>query len=184
MFDSFSTWRGHEMEHRRQWSCPLCTMPCKDQGETEAHLMRSHNDTVESCNLDTLLRTSSHPSEFLLASDCPFCDWNANLRKQNPVSDETELSVPSKRFMRHLGRHLEEIALFVIPQPDQEDEDSDTISSDAVHAPKNDDNESLSTLSSFRSTLSERDIALTPSQSTNPTNMYASRLTVFPRTWY
>jgi hypothetical protein len=182
MFDSFSTWRGHEMEHRRQWSCPLCNMPCKDQGITEEHLMRSHNDAVKSCNLDILLRTSSHPSEFLLASDCPFCDWNAALRKRNPVSDGTDLSVPSKRFMRHLGKHLEELALFVIPRPDQEDEDSDTIGSDAVHAPKNDDNESLSTLSSFKLTLSERDTTSTPSLPTSPKNMYASCLTLFPRT--
>jgi hypothetical protein len=151
MFDSLSTWRGHEMEHRRKWSCPLCSTSCKEEATTEAHLMQSHSNMVGSHNLETLLRTSSHPSEFLLASDCPFCDWESILRKRNTASQTTDLVVPSRRFMKHLGKHLEELALFVIPQPDGEDEDPDEVDSNAVHAAHMDDSESVSTLSSFRS---------------------------------
>jgi hypothetical protein len=160
MFDSLSTWRGHEMEHRRKWSCPLCSTSCKEEAATEAHLMRSHCDIVGPHNLESLLRISSHPSEFLLASECPFCDWNAALRKQNPAPEGTELSVPSNRFLKHLGKHLEELALFVIPQPEQDDEDSDQLGSDAVHAAEADDGTTMSALSSFGSKVSPVDEAL------------------------
>jgi hypothetical protein len=160
MFDSLSTWRGHEMEHRRKWSCPLCSTSCKEEAATEAHLMRSHSDMVGPHNLETLLRTSSHPSEFLLASECPFCDWNAVLRRRNPAPEGTELSVPSNRFLKHLGKHLEEIALFVVPQPEQDDEDSDQLGSNAVHAAEADDGTTMSALSSFGSKVSLVDEAL------------------------
>jgi hypothetical protein len=168
MFDSLSTWRGHEMEHRRKWSCPLCSTSCKEEAATEAHLMRSHCDMVGPHNLESLLRTSSHPSEFLLASDCPFCDWNAVLRRRNPGPEGTELSVPSNRFLKHLGKHLEELALFVVPQPEQDDEDSDQLGSNAVHAAEVDDGTTMSALSSFGSKVSLVDEPLQPETSDIP----------------
>jgi hypothetical protein len=118
MFDSFSTWRGHEMEHRRQWSCPLCRILCKDEGDIETHILQCHGDTVEPHDIVTWLTASFHPSEFLLASDCPFCDWVNVLRERNNTPKEEQLLVPSGRFLKHLGKHLEEIALFVVPQKD------------------------------------------------------------------
>jgi hypothetical protein len=156
------------MEHRRKWSCPLCSTSCKEEAATEAHLMRSHCDMVGPHNLESLLRTSSHPSEFLLASECPFCDWNAVLRKRNPVPDGTELSVPSNRFLKHLGKHLEELALFVVPQPEQDDEDSDQLGSNAVHAAEVDDGATMSALSSFGSKVSLVDEPLQPETSDIP----------------
>jgi hypothetical protein len=168
MFDSLSTWRGHEMEHRRKWSCPLCSTPCKEEVATEAHLMQSHSDMVGPHNLESLLRTSSHPSEFLLASECPFCDWNAVLRRRNPGPEGTELSVPSNRFLKHLGKHLEELALFVVPQPEQDDESSDQLGSNAVHAAEADDGTTMSALSSFGSKVSLIDEPLQPETSDIP----------------
>ena len=151
MFDSLGTWRGHEMEHRRKWSCPLCSASCKEESTTQAHLIQCHGDVVGPHNLKTLLKTSSHPAEFLLASDCPFCDWNAILRRKNCASEGTQMSVPAKRFLKHLSKHLEEIALFVVPQPEQDDEGLDQLGSNAVHAAEADDDTAMSTLSSFGS---------------------------------
>jgi hypothetical protein len=131
-------------------------------------LMRSHCDMVGPHNLESLLRTSSHPSEFLLASECPFCDWNAVLRKRNPAPEGTELSVPSNRFLKHLGKHLEELALFVVPQPEQDDEDSDQLGSNAVHAAEVDDGTTMSALSSFGSKVSLIDEPLQPEISDIP----------------
>jgi hypothetical protein len=119
-------------------------------------------------NLETLLRTSSHPSEFLLASECPFCDWNTVLRRRNPAPEGTELSVPSIRFLKHLGKHLEELALFVVPQPEQDDESSDQLGSNAVHAAEADDGTTMSALSSFGSKVSLVNEPLQPEASDVP----------------
>lgn len=157
MFDSLGTWRGHEMEHRRKWSCPLCSASCKEESTTQAHLIQCHGDVVGPHSLKTLLKTSSHPAEFLLASDCPFCDWNAILRRRNCASEGTQMSVPAKRFLKHLSKHLEEITLFVVPQPEQDDEGLDQLGSNAVHAAEADDDTAMSTLSSFGSRRSVGD---------------------------
>jgi hypothetical protein len=69
------------------------------------------------------------------------CDWGVTLRKRNRTPKEDDLTVPSRRFMKHLGRHLEEIALFVVPQP----------ASNAVQAVLDEDSVIVSTPSSFKS---------------------------------
>jgi len=71
--------------------------------------------------------------------------------------------------MKHLGRHLEEIALFVVPQPDEDQVDSDDIGSNAVHAGQGEDSATISTLSSFDS----KRPSVAPTQSpNNPGNLH------------
>ena len=53
--------------------------------------------------------------------------------------------------MKHLGRHLEEIALFVVPQPEEDQIGSDDIGSNAVHAAQGENGATNSTLSTFNS---------------------------------
>jgi hypothetical protein len=53
--------------------------------------------------------------------------------------------------MKHLGRHLEEIALFVVPQPEEGQVDSEDNGSNAVHAAQDEDSATNATLSSFNS---------------------------------
>lgn len=59
--------------------------------------------------------------------------------------------IPSKRFMKHLGRHLEEIALFVVPQPEDDKHDPEDDGSNAVHAAHDVNSDIASTLTSFKS---------------------------------
>ena len=73
------------------------------------------------------------------------------MQKRNVTSTEHGLTVPSRRFMKHLGRHLEEIALFVVPQPEEDEADSEDNGSNAVHAAKGENSATNSTLSSFDS---------------------------------
>ena len=75
MFGSFNTWRSHEMGHRREWFCPLCDLVHHDKSKAKMHLMHHHGKLAEKHELETLLQTSSRPSENLPADDCPFCDW-------------------------------------------------------------------------------------------------------------
>ncbi|KAM0715320.1 hypothetical protein Q7P37_008818 [Cladosporium fusiforme] len=153
MFGSFGAWQSHEMDcHRRRWSCQLCGLPCKDEADTKMHLDQSHEGAANDDQIDTLLHASSSPAEILLAKDCPFCNWDATLKGKNSMPCGNELAVPWKRFMKHLGRHLEEFTLFVFPQPEQEDDqEDDGKGSNAVRANSEEDHDTLSSLSSFRS---------------------------------
>ena len=151
MFGSFSTWRSHEMDHRREWFCPLCNILHHDESKARMHLKHHHGELAEQHEVETLLQTSSRPSEHLPADDCPFCDWGAALREQNRTPKEHDLTVPSRRFMKYIGRHLEEIALFVIPQAEEEQRSSGDTASNAVHAVLDEESATASTLSSFRS---------------------------------
>jgi hypothetical protein len=156
MFDSFNTWRSHELDHRREWICSLCSLSCQDKAKIKTHLIDSHGDKVENLQLDTLLQMCSRPPEQLHAANCPFCDWSSILQERNPTSRRRDLSVPSRRFMKHLGKHLEEFALFVVPQPDEDDATTKDIGSNEAHINDIDDDNSISTLSTFRSALSVR----------------------------
>jgi hypothetical protein len=152
MFGSFNTWRSHEMDHRREWFCPLCNLSHHDKSKARMHLIRDHGELAgNQVNSDLLLQASSRPSEQLPVGDCPFCDWGIILRERNYTPQEHDLTVPSRRFMKHLGKHLEEIALFVIPQPQEEHRSSGDTASNAVHAALDEDSATGSTLSSFPS---------------------------------
>lgn len=151
MFGSFTTWRSHEIDHRRQWICPVCHLECSDKLKTSMHLSKRHAELAKHTEVDMILQTSSRPPEYLSADDCPFCDWSTALRKRDPASSEHNLTVPSRRFMKHLGRHLEEIALFVVPQPEEDQQDLGDVGSNAVHATQDGKSNIASTLSSFNS---------------------------------
>ena len=139
------------MDHRREWFCPLCNLVYHDKLKARMHIIQHYGNPDDQNQVDLLLQTSSRLPEHLSAGDCPFCDWSTILRKRNITSKEHDLTVPSRRFMKHLGRHLEEIALFVVPQPEEYQVDSDDIGSNAVHAAQGEDSATNSTLSSFNS---------------------------------
>ena len=70
-------------------------------------------------------------------ADCPLCtSWATNISKQeqeiNPSADLSNLVVTSAQFRGHLARHLEQIALFVLPKTQEGDEQSKVDSNDAV----------------------------------------------------
>jgi hypothetical protein len=179
MFDSFNTWRSHEMEHRREWICALCGLPCQDKTRATEHILQLHGKRVRGHELDMLLNTSSHLPDEIPAKDCPFCDWSTTLQKRNTTSKSQDLVVPSRRFMKHLGRHLEEFALFVVPLPDLKDDDSDDKGSNAAHV------DTMSTLSSFRSAVpsvedAHANIGLEPGTQANPTSHLAVDQSVLP----
>lgn len=139
------------MDHRREWFCPHCNLVYHDKLKARMHIIQHYDNSDGHHQADLLLQTSSRLPEYLSADDCPFCDWSATLRKRNIASKEFDLKVPSRRFMKHLGRHLEEIALFVVPQPEEDQFDSDNVGSNAVHAAQGEESATNSTLSSFNS---------------------------------
>ncbi|KAL9034074.1 MAG: hypothetical protein Q9180_005605 [Flavoplaca navasiana] len=90
-----------------------------------------HAGTVLDHQLTALATRSSRPMRRIQASACPLCDYEAICkRKLNAGPDGGPITVPMRAFRNHLGRHLEQLALFVLPKQDltaQEDDVGDTM---------------------------------------------------------
>lgn len=159
MFDSFKAWRSHELDrHRRQWVCQLCGTVCQDRSDTLTHLKSRHRHDLNDCQIDIIVEASSHYPETIHAKDCPFCDFPEASRQQKPETSSQEARVNARRFMKHVGRHLEQLALFVMPQPEVESDGG--LGSNAARVPDPDDMETLSAMSAFDSDPSNRGRAI------------------------
>ena len=68
------------------------------------------------------------------AAACPLCDWDVILSELNKEVPSTEiLVVTSEQFRRHLGGHMEQLALFALPRSyKDEDEHADSNEAAAV----------------------------------------------------
>lgn len=90
-----------------------------------------HPGTFLDNQLTALATRSARPLYRIQASACPLCDYEAAIKRRlssNP--DEGPITVPIRTFRNHLGRHLEQLALFVLPKQDlteQEDDVGDTM---------------------------------------------------------
>ena len=131
LFENRRRWFQHEMEvHRRQWSCHLCTEVCHSAGAMETHLREKHLDQVQDDQVSALAKRLSQPLDKLRASDCPFCDYHGLFERRTGVIGIDPV-LTTKAFSRHAGRHLEQLALFVLPwqdlagDGDEDDDDKD-----------------------------------------------------------
>lgn len=125
LFDSRHKWWQHEVEaHRRIWRCGKCGSEHVSPKALESHLMLSHASHGLPEALDDYISGSCYPVSHIPASECPFCDYPATLRSRGYSEDEISHLTPEK-FARHLGRHLEQLALFVLPIEDLDYDDDD-----------------------------------------------------------
>lgn len=107
-YESRHRWFNHEVQcHRRVWSCPgHCEEVFQDSDSFEAHV-RDHNEQdIPTAQLKTFVDMAArHPDRLHTKSECPLCAL--------PVVGATSLE-------KHLGRHLESLALFALPQLDSD----------------------------------------------------------------
>ncbi|PIA93693.1 hypothetical protein CB0940_05156 [Cercospora beticola] len=119
LFEDRDSWFQHELEqHRRQWICHECPNTVFTSGQAiEAHVQAVH-PTLPAEVIPTIIDSSSRPATEVEASACPLCDeWQEGL-----IAKATELALSTTHvvvslhdFRRHLGHHLEQLALFAIP---------------------------------------------------------------------
>ena len=116
-FKDRKEWFRHEMEfHRRDWRCIICSVLFPARATLEAHISDTHSDIVSTGHIGHLLDNSSMPVQSILASVCPFCSPNTTLSTKLVQSkDATQIRLEPNRFQRHLGSHLEQFALSVLP---------------------------------------------------------------------
>ena len=113
--DSFATrkaWADHEFSvHRatKTWICNDCAAPFPGKASYREHAYSSHGNVLMRNQLEALVNsaeTQVGPSEDNL---CPFCSENPGTK--------------SRAFAMHVGRHMEEVALAVLPRDSEFEDD-------------------------------------------------------------
>ncbi|CAD6591965.1 MAG: hypothetical protein ASARMPRED_005885 [Alectoria sarmentosa] len=121
-FTTRAAWADHEFtEHRidRTWECPECSRKLISASDWEQHLQEMHRREFTGPQLhvarNIAYETHSRPAE---AEECPLCC--------------VVLGKPRRAFIKHIGRHMEEIALMALPRNTEEDSDESSISTDQI----------------------------------------------------
>ena len=119
-FTTRTEWADHEFsEHRvvRLWACSECAEECACEGDWVEHLKKCHQRIFSgpsyhiAKNMACTIRAKPIENE-----ECPLC--------------QAVFAKSRRDFVKHVGRHMEEIALIALPRGD--DEESDTDSSDTA----------------------------------------------------
>ena len=119
--DSYTTrkaWADHEFSvHRKDkiWICSDCAAEFHNKQDMREHAYSSHGYVLMRNQLEALVNAAERSAGTIENSKCPFC-----------------LEVPgikSRAFAMHVGRHMEEIALAVLPRDSEFEEDRGSMSS-------------------------------------------------------
>ncbi|KAK7990414.1 hypothetical protein PG990_014694 [Apiospora arundinis] len=95
-------WAEHiHQQHWRIWKCPLDNSePFQSQEAFATHIRHKHPDMIGSDQMETLLTACERPNPDFISRNCQFCD---------------EQISSSHHYQKHIGRHLEQLALFALP---------------------------------------------------------------------
>ena len=101
-YESRHKWFSHEVKnHRQSWRCQgHCAHDFRSREEFEKHV-RENVPSISKEQVPTFVDMCATPLSVTTAFECPLCKEDIKGVKQ---------------FEKHLGRHLEEIALFALPQ--------------------------------------------------------------------
>ncbi|KAK8117764.1 uncharacterized protein PG998_006045 [Apiospora kogelbergensis] len=98
--------RHHWVEHLRQqhwrvWKCHCDGLDMFSSQESfMAHAQNHHRSTIGPDQMETFIETCERPNPDFDSQTCKLCD---------------ELISSSQQYQRHIGRHLEQLALFALP---------------------------------------------------------------------
>lgn len=121
-YQSQHAWFDHEvLIHRGTWPCLQCGEVSDAADILRTHVKTQHADQISPQQLPLVVEQSRRPVKFIHPNECPFCDeeW-----ARGEVSETGALVVTLEEFRRHLGQHLQRIALFSLPRLEQNQEAS------------------------------------------------------------
>ena len=122
-FPTRKLWEAHEFnEHRnhRTWRCPFCPESYNSPKDLEGHLPLKHDYAMSTLQLHQLMKNAEFKTFLPVESHvCPLCGLIPGKSQRN--------------FATHLGRHMETIALAVLPPATEDDSDGDSIGSTSDH---------------------------------------------------
>jgi len=118
LFENRLQWFDHELQnHRTVWNCQLCGDQRTSMDDLEFHLRDQHALPLTAGQLRVLARQGGVPPQRLPASSCPLCDYEEILRDRLGISNLSDnVTIKPEQLRSHLGRHLEQLALFVLPK--------------------------------------------------------------------
>ena len=121
-FTTRAAWADHEFtEHRYDmvWNCPECPEKFAGASDWEQHLDEVHQRIFTGPQLHWARNTANQmhprPAE---TEECPLC--------------RVVLGKPRRTFVKHVARHMEEIALMTLPRSIEEDSDESSDSTDQI----------------------------------------------------
>ncbi|RPA72177.1 hypothetical protein BJ508DRAFT_79042 [Ascobolus immersus RN42] len=129
-FPTRSSWSTHELTtHRLEYHCTLHDRTFATSSALESHLLKHHTPTPTKLQLPLLVEKCQRPMTKFSPDDCPLCTtWGTRIRaleeKTRFVKEGEKLVVTARVFMRHLGRHMEQLALFALPRVTEGEEGS------------------------------------------------------------
>lgn len=100
--------------HRKEWACMFCATSTTTLHEFVAHLSNSHKALVKNDQIDSIGKLESQPLRLIPASACPFCNYSKNLKSISSALESGSVTLP--QFQRYVAHHLEQAALFVLPE--------------------------------------------------------------------
>lgn len=120
-FQSQHTWFEHELlSHRSRWVCSECFLSFRSSDDLKGHVSQHHSGLVSSLQLPAFIDQSKRPVDSIQPSGCPFCDGPWVQVDSSLASSEEVLVVDLDQFRRHLGNHLQQVALFSLPRLTQD----------------------------------------------------------------
>ena len=115
-FITRKAWAEHEFEEHgllHYWKCSQCNLTYADLEQAKEHLQTNHRDTLRQTHLGLTPEATLQCREIANAErPCPLCLESLGGRR--------------REWVKHVGRHMEEIALMVLPKEDSiSDSDSE-----------------------------------------------------------
>ena len=182
LFQSRREWARHELEnHQKEWRCSLCSLEHFTSAKSLDDHTRDHHSAYTREQTSSMQSLSEQYPQVAPMSACIFCDWPATYKEGrishsvsggmadlstnsrsrfSPLAKEHELSelsttcpvVPIEQFQKHVGNHLEQLALFALPPPIKESSQTSSNLVAMSHPSRGSDEESVSKTSAQSST--------------------------------
>ena len=95
------------------WICPECLKEYPSLATWEAHLQEQHKRIFSGPHRQLAQKMAYRPQERPIeVEECPLC--------------RSVLGKPRREFVKHVGRHMEQIALVVLPREATDDSDAES----------------------------------------------------------
>ncbi|KAK0638561.1 hypothetical protein B0T16DRAFT_462331 [Cercophora newfieldiana] len=106
-FERRGQWRAHVSQHHwTSWSCPFrCDGTYTSVSDLDEHLKQSHLPDAPANQLQAVSTLGESPASETTTIDCPICRHS---------------TIGLRQYTRHVGRHLEQLALFALPDIGQD----------------------------------------------------------------
>ena len=182
LFQSLREWARHELEnHQREWRCNLCSLEHFKSAKSLDDHMRDQHSTYTRKQTSSMQSLSEQYPQVVPMSACAFCDWPVIYKEAGTSHPASEVSadlstdspsrvppfakkhglsglptacpiVPIEQFQKHVGHHLEQLALFALPPPIKESSQTSSNLVAISHPSRGSDDESVSKTSAHSPT--------------------------------